>query len=478
MRALILTLPLLVATLPAGDDAASITAATLESHARFLASDEMRGRDTGSKEAMRAARYIAETLDDAGLEGAGDHGSYLQAVPLFELVATGTPYIETQPRGGEGLDVFAHGEHFSIYHNPASKAKALSIVRVPAGGPLPSPDAAIALDFEGSRREAKQLLEAAGIEDGAGYGLIVLRGSSSDGKPRSSVRTGRLSRGFAESSTAPAWIVARGELKKSLESGRLTSISFDGACELAPVEAANVVARIPGVGTPERPELAQEVVVISAHYDHIGVVPDDRKAPLGADGEPDRIFNGADDDASGVACVLEVARVLAAGTPQAREVVILLATGEEKGLLGTEHYLDFPAAPLERTIANLNVEMIGRADAQIGGAGQVWFTGPDETNLIAAFNAAGVSVSRDPYPDQNYYKRSDNYAFVKRGVIGQTFSTYDGHGDYHQVTDEPDTLDYDHMAGATQITLDAIRLVTSGAITPQWAPDQGPPEPR
>jgi peptidase M28-like protein len=478
MRALILTVSLLVAASPSGGEAESITAAALESHAQFLASDEMRGRDTGSVEAMLAAGYLAVTLERAGLEGAGDDGGFLQAVPLFELVALGTPQVDTRPRGGEGLDVFAHGEHFSIYRNPASQSGELKLVRVPAGGPLPDPDASIALDFEGSRRDAKQLLSEAGAEDGSGYGLIVLRGSSKDGKPRQSVRTGGLSRGSAEPNAAPAWIVARGELKQALESGRLTAIAYDGACELAPVEAANVLARIPGVGTPERPELAQEVVVISAHYDHIGVIPADRSAPLGADGEPDRIYNGADDDVSGVACVLEVARALAAGPAPAREVVILLATGEEKGLLGTEHYLDFPASPLERTIANLNVEMIGRADANVGGAGQVWFTGPDETNLLSAFNAAGVSVSRDPYPDQNYYKRSDNYAFVKRGVIGQTFSTYDGHADYHQVTDEPDTLDYEHMAGATRITLDAIRLVTSGAITPTWAAGKGPPEPR
>lgn len=458
---------------PLADDAAPITRAALESHVRFLASDALQGRDTGSAEAMLAAGYLATTLERAGLQGAGDDGGFLQSVPLFELVVKGTPRIVADP-----LAEYAHGEHFSIYRNAASKTGPLRVVRVPDGGPLPGPDASIALDFEGSRGDARSLLEAAGREEGQGYGMIVLRGANSDGKPRGPVRAGSLSLGAPDATAAPVWLVVRGALREALESGGVQRLEYDGACELAPVPAANVVARIPGVGTSERPELADEAVVVSAHYDHIGVIPSDRDAPTGADGEPDRIYNGADDDVSGVACVLEVARALAAGPPPAREVVILLATGEEKGLLGTKHYLDHPVVPLERTIANLNVEMIGRADASIGGAGQVWYTGPDETNLLAAFNAAGVPVSRDPYPDQNYYKRSDNYAFVLRGVIGQTFSTYDGHADYHEVTDEADTLDYDHLTGAARITLDAIRLVTSGAIDPAWAEGKGPPPPR
>lgn len=475
MRALLLLSCWFVVALPA-DDGSPITAVALESHVRFLASDVMRGRDTGSAEAMLAAGYLAATLERAGLQGAGDDGSFLQSVPLNELLVNGTPRLSSDPAGATAD--FSHGEHFSIYRNPESKTGPLRIVRVPEAGPLPDPDASIALDFEGSRGDARDLLEAAGREAGQGYGMILLRGASTDGKPRGPIRAGGLSRGTADATAEPVWLVVRGALRTALEAGEVATLEYDGACELSPVSAANVVARIPGVGTPERPELAEEVVVISAHYDHIGVLPDERDAPLGADGQPDRIFNGADDDVSGVACVLEVARALAAGPAPAREVVILLATGEEKGLLGTKHYLDHPAAALERTIANLNVEMIGRADASIGGAGQVWYTGPDETNLLAAFNAAGVPISRDPYPDQNYYKRSDNYAFVLRGVIGQTFSTYDGHADYHQVTDEPDTLDFEHMAGATQITLDAIRLVTSGAIDPEWAEGKGPPTPR
>ncbi|MCA8981212.1 MAG: M20/M25/M40 family metallo-hydrolase, partial [Planctomycetes bacterium] len=375
MRSFLLIACLLVAA-PSADDA-TITAAGLESHVRFLASDALQGRETGTAEAMLAAGYLAACLERAGLQGAGDDGGFLQRVPLYETVVSGTPTLVGEL--GARFQDYAHGEHFAIYRNPASKTGPLHVVRVPEVGPLPEPDAALALDFEGSRGDARELLEAAGRGDGSGYGMILLRGASSDGKPRGPVRAGSLSRGEADATAAPVWLVVRGALREALEAGQLKTLTFDGACELAPVPAANVLARIPGVGTPEHPELAEQAVVISAHYDHLGVVPKDRDAPRGADGEPDRIFNGADDDVSGVACVLEVARALAAGPGPAREVVILLATGEEKGLLGTDHYLDHPAVPLERTVANLNVEMIGRADASIGGAGQVWYTGPDET---------------------------------------------------------------------------------------------------
>ncbi len=449
-------------------DAEAITAASVREHVAFLAADELAGRDTGTAEAMRAARYLAGALEEAGLEGAGDDGGFLQTVPLVRIVADGEPRVS----GGDE-QVFRHGEHFSIYRRPAARAADLRVVTVAEGDALPEPDAGIALDIDGSRRDARARLEAAGRAEGEGYGLIVLRGASSDGKPRGEVRSGGLEVATDDAGAAPAWIVARGALRTALEEGRLERLEFDGGCRLETAPAANVVARIPGAGTEERPELAREAIVLSAHYDHIGtrdVDPDDPDADI--------IFNGADDDASGVSCVVEVARALAAGPPPAREVIVLLATGEERGLLGTFYYLDHPATPLERTVCNLNVEMVGRPDALVGGAGEVWYTGPDETRLFEDFVAAGVDVSRDPYPEQNYYRRSDNYAFVMRGVIGQTFSTYDGHTDYHRPTDEVDTLDYDHLAAATRTVLHAVTLVANGAIDPAWAEGKGPPAPR
>jgi len=302
-----------------------VTRAEIEAHVRFLASDELAGRATGTPEAERAAAYLADVLARSGVAPAGDAGTFLQAVPL-----------------GDGQ----------------------------------------------------------------------------------------------------------------------------------PVHAFNVVGRIDGVGLPSDAEIAKEAVVVSAHYDHLPPKPPAK----GRAGEPaspekpvDRIYNGADDDASGCAAVLEIAGALGSGPKPARTVIFLLATGEEEGLIGTDVYIEHPVVPLESTVANLNVEMIGRPDPLVGGAGKVWLTGFDATDLGKAFEDAGLSVKPDPRLKEHFYQRSDNYAFVLRKVIGQTFSSYNMHKDYHTPADEAEKIDYAHMEGATKTILEGVRLVTSGKLRPHWA---------
>jgi Zn-dependent M28 family amino/carboxypeptidase len=231
--------------------------------------------------------------------------------------------------------------------------------------------------------------------------------------------------------------------------------------------AFNVVGILPGRGTPERPELAEQAIVLSAHYDHIGVR---EGAPEGEDA----VYNGADDDASGCAAVLELAEALAAGPAPARTVVFLLATGEEIGLVGTRHYLEQPAVPLERTVTNLNFEMIGRPDALVGGRGKLWLTGWERTNLGPAFAARGLGVVPDARPEQAFFQRSDNYAFAVRGIVAQTLSSYDLHSDYHRVSDEASKLDWLHMQEAVRSSLAAVRALADGSIDPAWEPGGSP----
>jgi Zn-dependent M28 family amino/carboxypeptidase len=165
---------------------------------------------------------------------------------------------------------------------------------------------------------------------------------------------------------------------------------------------------------------------------------------------------------------------LAAGPPPARTVVFLLATGEEIGLVGTRHYLERPVVPLERTVLNLNFEMIGRPDALAGGPGKLWLTGYERSNLGPAFAAAGLAVVADPRPDQGFFQRSDNYAFAVLGIVAQTLSSYDLHEDYHRVSDEASKLDFAHMETALRSTLTAVRALVDGTIDPAWEPGGAP----
>jgi Zn-dependent M28 family amino/carboxypeptidase len=225
----------------------------------------------------------------------------------------------------------------------------------------------------------------------------------------------------------------------------------------------NVVAVLRGAD----PALRAEAVLVDAHYDHLGV------------GKPvagDSVYNGADDDASGTATVMLVARALAAGPRPRRTVVFLASTGEEVGLVGTRWYIRHPAWPIARTVGNLEVEMIGRPDSLAGGAGRAWLTGYERSTLGDALAAAGVPLVADPRPDQQFFERSDNIAFAYLGVPAHTLSSFNLHADYHTPEDEADRMDYAHMARVVAAATQAVRLMADGPA-PQWKPGRRPEAP-
>jgi Peptidase family M28 len=212
------------------------------------------------------------------------------------------------------------------------------------------------------------------------------------------------------------------------------------------------------------PALAREAVVVGAHYDHLGI---------GAPVNGDSIYNGADDDASGVSAVLTAAHDLATGAKPRRTVVFLLSTGEEEGVLGTQYYLQHPAWPLEHTVADLEVEMIGRPDSLAGGPGKLWLTGYERSTLGERLAAAGLPVKPDPRPDQHFFERSDNIVFAIRGIPAHTLSSYNMHRDYHQPSDEVSRIDAQHLAAAAAIVSRAVRFFADSA-PPAWRPNGQP----
>jgi Zn-dependent M28 family amino/carboxypeptidase len=226
----------------------------------------------------------------------------------------------------------------------------------------------------------------------------------------------------------------------------------------------NVVGIIPG-SDPARRDSA---VVIGAHFDHLGV-----GRPINGDS----IYNGADDDGSGVVAVLGVARALAAGPAPKRTVVILLTTGEEVGLLGTRWYIDHPVVPLDRTVADLQVEMIGRPDSMAGGTGRAWLTGYERSTLGDSLAAAGIPIIPDPRPAQRFFERSDNIAFAWRGIPAHTLSSYGMHREYHTPFDEVSRIDFNHLAQVIDATTRAARVLADGAA-PEWKAGGKPAAPR
>jgi Zn-dependent M28 family amino/carboxypeptidase len=199
--------------------------------------------------------------------------------------------------------------------------------------------------------------------------------------------------------------------------------------------ASNVVAVLEGR------ELAREAIVYSAHMDHVGVR---------IDGDP---FNGADDNASGTSGLLEIAQAFAEGEPPARSVVFLAVSGEELGLWGSAWFADHPTWPADRIVANVNIDMIGRAEVKDGRIHmQVTPSHAHEKystivrDSVAMAGKLNISLSSG----DTYYQRSDHYNFAKKGIPVVFFC--DGeHPDYHQVTDHPDRLDYASMEAVARL---------------------------
>ncbi|HEX9893324.1 MAG TPA: M20/M25/M40 family metallo-hydrolase [Gemmatimonadales bacterium] len=248
--------------------------------------------------------------------------------------------------------------------------------------------------------------------------------------------------------------------------GRLMVAPSMEALDTVPAERRTAAWNI--IGVVEGGELRGEVVLVSGHYDHVGMRRIDSATS-------DTVFNGADDNASGTVALLEVARLIHLGPVPRRSVVFVAFTGEELGGLGTQRYLTAPVRPLEKTVANFNIEMIGRPDSLAGGAGRAWLTGYERSNMGDQLKAGGIPIVPDPRPDQNFFRRSDNYPFALRGIPAHTLSTFNLHADYHRPSDEPDRLDYQHMAQVIDAAVKAVRILADGP-RPEWKPG-GRPEP-
>lgn len=233
-------------------------------------------------------------------------------------------------------------------------------------------------------------------------------------------------------------------------------------------DSDNIIAFIEGTEKPE------EVIVISAHYDHVG---------KNKDGE---VFNGADDDGSGTVALMEIAEAFQKakkkGKAPKRSVMILHVTGEEIGLQGSKYYTENPIVPLSQTVANLNIDMIGRSDPEHAGKQYVYVIGSDMlSSELKKINETANQKSHnlilnykydDPKDPMRLYYRSDHYSFAKHNIPAAFF--FDGiHEDYHKTTDDADKIDYPLLQKRTQLVFSTAwelanrseRIVVDGSNT-------------
>jgi Zn-dependent M28 family amino/carboxypeptidase len=250
------------------------------------------------------------------------------------------------------------------------------------------------------------------------------------------------------------------------DGGYLQSVKFSRRSRTAPdtPPQESTTTNVVGILRGSDPVLAKETVLLSAHLDHLGI---------GRPVNGDSIYNGADDDASGVTAVLELAQALATGRRPKRTVVFALFGSEEIGGYGARYFQEHPPVPIESFVANLEFEMIGRPDKAVA-PHTLWLTGYERSSLGPELAAHGARLVADPHPDLHFFQRSDNYVLARKGIIAHTVSSYGLHRDYHQPSDDLAHIDFAHMTESIASMVKPVRWLVNTDFKPQWSKDGKP----
>ena len=418
----------------------------------FLASDELAGRATGSAEFNIAARYVASRFLGAGLDGSLADGEFFH-VTMKQLIKTPSGPVKLTGSDSRPLAQIAL---LAASDQPVSYIGDVKKVDLASELPTRGLEGVVAGMMPGNAKGPRVLSQVARmtttLKDAGAKALLLgvpddseLIGLAreSQEKPRSESARSRFA--------IPVLLVPEVSLSAA-------SIQLDiPAAILSESPMRNVIGLLKGTD----PELSKEAILFSAHLDHLGSKPS----------TGDGIFNGADDDASGVTAVLTLADAFAKMPKPKRSLLFMTFWGEESGLLGSKQFAETPAWPLEKIIANVNIEMIGRPEP--GARGKIWMTGWPESDLGVLMNKAslpfGVEIFNHPKHSAMLYRASDNWSFAQKGVIAHSFSAGSLHADYHQPDDEWDRLEIPHMTRVIQGLFVASLPMANGESTPSKA---------
>jgi hypothetical protein len=466
----------------------TITAGELRAHLEILASDEYEGRETGLKGQKMAAEYISSYFKLLGIAPCVD-GSYYQEFPLktesslnSTLSVGGLSYefmdgyfffpgfdqglisADEVVFAGYGIDT----DGYNDYQGLDVKGK---VVMVLDGEPFSKDGKSY---VSGEQKAGEWTTEWRNKRDAAtdrgAIAIIVvkkdydsyvgrikywltspgMRLDYDEKRGEEVLPTFFVSEKIAKEISASAKSMDLAAIRKkiskkgkSIHSTFKSDLKIDVKREEEKFTAENVLAFIPG----SDPELKDEVVIITAHYDHVGV------------NDKGEVYNGADDDGSGTVTALELAQAFKAaydeGNGPRRSVLVMTVSGEEKGLLGSEWYAEYPIFPLEKTVCDLNIDMIGRTDAEHDHENYIYLIGSDKLStelheLSENANSTYTNLELDytynrPEDPNRFYYRSDHYNFAKNN-IPVIFYFSGVHEDYHQPGDDVEKILFDKMA--------------------------------
>jgi hypothetical protein len=502
------TVPAPAPAAPAPPDPGSIRVDDLRRDLTTFASDEFRGRETGTPDIMRAARFLADRLAALGLEPAGDSGFYAR-VPMERQAFGPSTAISLSMRGETTPRVLRIGEDV------------LPLLELSPSLPPPKTraDADLVFGGYGVPIPALNRNDLAGLDIG-GKAVVIVNGApaSASAAQRTELESAeQISNRLQEAlQRRPAAVIllltgASEELYMQLLPGVLRSVSLvqdraevpEDARPLPLILIGRVRAGSPflpaGWPSDDRPQaltgrrlsarldvqrqrftgyniaaiargtdaaMNRSYVAFGAHYDHIGILP-----PVNGDS----IANGADDDGSGSMTMLDVARAFKA-RPTRRSALFVWHIGEEKGLLGSEYFTTHPTVPIDSIVAQINADMIGRnAPDLLYVVGPAAAPGGQSRALGQVVDSVNATLPRpfafnrewdSPTHPEHIYERSDHYNYAQRG-IPIVFFTSGLHDDYHEVSDDVSKIDFSKMSRVGELVFRTGQAVGNRATRPR-----------
>lgn len=424
----------------------------VRAHEEFLASDVMAGRGSATRDEQIAATYVASEFEGYGLKAVPGLSGFVQSAeveaPVLDGKATltagevkveeGTGFTLLQSSGGtvNGRLITLSGEALRSTGN--LRGRVVLVTKLPkevtsmqavravsrSGASLilvpwdASAERAYAGSGKGTRIPIK--LKEAGVEPN-GVNVIALNAAP-----------------LSQLAELAGETVVRLEVHEQPQS--------------EPRRTYNAIGYLPGS------EAGTGTILLTAHLDHLGV-----GVPVGGDA----IYNGANDDASGTTAVLELAHALAAGPKLRRSVLFVCYGSEEAGELGSTYFGEHSPVPLKDLVANLEFEMIGTQDPKMP-KGVLLFTGWDRSNLGPVLKEHGALLGPDPYPEQHFFERSDNYALALKGVVAHTAAGWGTPPTYHQPSDDLTHLNFEFMTTAIQSLIEPVRWLANSDFKPAW----------
>lgn len=424
----------------------------------FLAGDALQGRGSGTLFERIAAEYIGSQFMQFGLEPAGEKGSdgkptFVQTVTISRKTFAENPSIKF------GAATLTHGGEMLVLRTNTDTATGV-LQKLEAGG-KPNPGSAVLMRAkEGDDQRAA--MQGAMALASAGAAIVFVE-ETPQWRGNWAAMASRMP-SYTASQAKPAVMIVVSKAAAAEIANAAEGTKFDFGGKLAPSKDQftwNAMGKIIG----SDPKLASEVILLTSHLDHLGVREN-------APGD-DKIFNGADDDASGSVAVLELARVLAAGKRPKRTVYFVCFGSEEAGGFGARYFVENMPFPKEKLVANLEFEMIGRPDAKVKPE-ELWLTGYERSNLGPELAKRGAKLVQDPHPEENFFQRSDNIQLARAGVIAHTVSSFGLHTDYHRSSDEVKTIDFLHMTRAINSMIAPIQWLVNSNFVPAWVEGKRP----